>query len=179
MTRNEFIETCRHADALLGQREPVILRERVTDWLENRHEYASGVEGHDIRYAPSAWTMIEPWPAELGSRDGAGMATVTRGEVFEIASGCAEVGRWDKPLVASSVWGYGRAGYGQTRLAKILESAQLNEALTDAIAELRRDSNGTESATRAYQSLLIGNHIKHLGPAFFTKLLYFAGEALA
>ena len=156
MTRRELIETCRHADHLLRQHEPVVLRARVTDWLQSKgQKYATGVDGHDIDYPLSAWRGIEPWPGELASRDLPGTATVTRGEVVDIARICAESGRWSELLVAVYVWGYGPVGYGSARLTRILEADGVNQALDDAITKLRGRPSTRTSAIDAYESLAL------------------------
>lgn len=91
-------------------------------------------------------------------------------------------------FVATMVWGHGESGYGPYRTARILSggsapskpsidgrsrvvpSAQAVERL-GASAELVR-SGGAPAAYR-YLNARVG-HVAGLGPAFFTKWLYFA-----
>jgi hypothetical protein len=73
-------------------------------------------------------------------------------------------------LVASQVWGHGDRGYGPHRAARVLARPDLAATLTEAVSLLVSDG-----ACAAYDKL---DAVRHLGPAFHTKFLYFAGQAL-
>lgn len=152
----------------------------MTDWLGGKGQRFGGkVESHGVNYTPSRWKDISPWPQEFVPVNEAGSSVVTRGEVVKTARRCSETGTWEELLVASFVWGVGPVGYGPSRLSKLLTSSSIGRALDEAIAELRADEAGDERpAVSAYRSLLLEHHIRGLGPAFFTKFLYFAGKAI-
>lgn len=78
---------------------------------------------------------------------------------------------WTETLVASYVWGQGDIGYGAHRLGEILRPAPVEAVLTQAIALL-----ATDGAVAGYRRL--SGSTAGLGPAFFTKFLYFAGGAV-
>lgn len=182
MTRRELISTRQSADDLLLRHEPVVLRERVTEWLNTGgRKYSKGVDSHGSRYTPSSWQAIKPWSDSLSSRDTHGFATVTRGQVVDVARRCAEVGSWEELLVAAYVWGYGPRGYGPRRLERVLRNAAVGRSLIKAVSELGSQEQHEDSPpVRAYRVLSRGeNHIGYCGPAFFTKVLYFAGKSLA
>ena len=73
--------------------------------------------------------------------------------------------------MASYVWGQGRTGYGPHRLKEILADPAAADVLAQAGAALRQ-----EGAVAAYRVLSGG--VKGLGPAFFTKFLYFLDQAM-
>lgn len=72
--------------------------------------------------------------------------------------------------MASYVWGQGLTGYGPHRLAEILAEPGLADCLAQAAEALR-----SHGAVASYG--VLRGAIKGLGPAFFTKLLYFLGPA--
>ncbi|MEV0981939.1 hypothetical protein [Streptomyces sp. NPDC049915] len=78
---------------------------------------------------------------------------------------------WAEALVASYVWGQGRTAYGPHRLEDILAAAAVNTVIARAVAALLE-----QDAVAAYRTMR--GAVKGLGPAFFTKLLYFLALAL-
>lgn len=135
---------------------------------------ADVVREHAIKYRPERWTDLQellPITAELGR--------ITRGDARSVAAAGHESGHWLPLLVASFIWGQGLNGYGPARLGWILKgkrsakarpAERIEESLSTAVEVLRR-----EGARQAYASLRHESPIPHLGPAFFTKFLYFAG----
>lgn len=132
-------------------------------------QYVTGAGGHVVEYVPAHWSGVEPWPAEFPDRSGTGTARISRDQVVASTRGAAERSRWSEALVASYVWGQGRTGYGPHRLKEILAEPTVDDALAMAGAALRR-----EGAVAAYRGLR--GAVKGLGPAFFTKFLYFLDQ---
>ena len=98
---------------------------------------------------------------------------VSRGDVRRVAADCARTEAWTPLLVASYAWGQGRNGYGPRRLSDIRAGAtaagrDLDKTLGVAVSAMR-----ARTAVDGYASLV--GAIRGLGPAFFTKFLYFAG----
>ncbi|MFD7409539.1 hypothetical protein ACFV7R_44605 [Streptomyces sp. NPDC059866] len=140
-------------------------------WLAgNGAQYAGEIGAHAVGYVPAAWAGIEPWPALLADRTGGGRAAVSRAQVMAVARAGAVSSSWRETLVASYVWGQGGNGYGPHRLGQILHGPSVQTQLARAVAML-----ADEGAVAAYRSLR--GAIPGLGPAFFTKFLYFAGAA--
>jgi hypothetical protein len=73
-------------------------------------------------------------------------------------------------FVLSTAWGYGGNGYGPFRAARILSAAGPTAAarLQTAARAVRR-----EGALAGYRALAAPVRLKHLGPAFGTKFLFF------
>ncbi|RSS78190.1 hypothetical protein EF918_21845 [Streptomyces sp. WAC06614] len=72
--------------------------------------------------------------------------------------------------MATQVWGYGLRGYGAYRTGQVLAQPGAEEAFAQAVSLL-----ADEGASAAYERLQVWDG---LGPAFLTKFLYFAGQAL-
>jgi len=151
--------------------------ESLSSWLPNNN-----VADHAITFKPEAWAgVLDALPHDLTAS-----GRISRGAVFAIA---AEVRARTRPtadlFTATYLWGQGVSGYGRTRYDKISEQAgqRLEENLRAATQLLL--SGGPISA---YAWLYGGEcpkdrrvacepgsgRIADLGPAFFTKVLYFA-----
>ncbi|MFJ2644586.1 hypothetical protein [Streptomyces sp. NPDC087511] len=133
--------------------------------------YADGTGEHAVRYIPGSWAGIRPWPLALAEQVGRKPISLSRAQVLAVARTGAAMASWTETLVASYVWGQGNIGYGAHRLGEILRPAPVEAVLAQAIALL-----ATDGAVAAYRSL--SGAIAGLGPAFFTKFLYFAGGAV-
>ncbi|MEV2192033.1 hypothetical protein AB0I02_13720 [Streptomyces phaeochromogenes] len=133
-------------------------------------QHAAGAGGHAVEYKPAHWSGVEPWPVELPERSRTRTARISRAQVVVATRGAAERSQWSEALVASYVWGQGRIGYGPHRLKEILAEPTVDGALAMAGDTLRR-----EGAVAAYDGLR--GAVKGLGPAFFTKFLYFLDQA--
>ncbi|MEU2261358.1 hypothetical protein ABZ557_13975 [Streptomyces sp. NPDC019645] len=136
------------------------------------------VLGQAIPFDPDRWLPLLPaanwWPEELDACERIGRwPRVDRRTVFEIArrSDIAEGRR--HLLVAALVWGTGTKAQSVTRRARIFaESPERDiEACLATVLDVLRD----EGAVAAYSAFRNGQRIQFLGPAFFTKVLYFAG----
>ncbi|MGW0844519.1 8-oxoguanine DNA glycosylase OGG fold protein [Streptomyces sp. NPDC002787] len=129
-----------------------------------------GVGTHAVDYVPAYWSGVEPWPDRLLDRARTEASPVSRDDVTAATREAVERGEWAEALVASYVWGQGRTGYGPHRLKEILAESAVKATLATAGAGLRE-----EGPVAAYRSLR--GAVKGLGPAFFTKFLYFLDRA--
>ncbi|WP_019146597.1 8-oxoguanine DNA glycosylase OGG fold protein [Aeromicrobium massiliense] len=110
-----------------------------------------------------------------------GRPVITRGAVLDWAAQ-ARAGRrpWRQVLVASYAWGTGTVSYGPVRMARVLAAGGdvVEHAVTSAVRTL--DEHGAVAAYWVLNNRApAGLRLPFLGPAFFTKLLYFAGHELA
>ncbi|GHF11927.1 hypothetical protein GCM10014715_79570 [Streptomyces spiralis] len=144
----------------------------VDGWLSRSGApHVSGVGDHAVEYVPVKWAGIEPWPDQLSVQTQASVAVISRAQVVAAARAAVERGDWHEALVASYVWGQGRTGYGSHRLKEILTEPNVVHALAQAAAALREGS-----AVAAYR--VLHGAVRGLGPAFFTKFLYFLSLAM-
>ncbi|MET8806893.1 hypothetical protein [Streptomyces sp. NPDC004546] len=161
-------------DAELSERLlPASAVRAIGGWLSGGGaRFAAGVDGHAVEYVPAHWASIEPWPGRFSDRSQEIIALVSRAEVVSAVREAVECQEWSEALVASYVWGQGRTGYGPHRLKEILADEAVDTAVAQAAAALRE-----EDAVAAYRAMY--GAVKGLGPAFFTKLLYFLALAMA
>lgn len=106
----------------------------------------------------------EEWP---------GYQRVTRRNLFDLPVDPSPVGRV-RLLVAVYAWGTGRSGFLVGRRARTFTETDIAAVAERLVAA--SDLLHTAGPARAYDSLLAQqtNHVKYLGPAFFTKYLYVA-----
>jgi hypothetical protein len=147
-------------------------------WALPSQSRAEAVAGQEIRFSAASWSgAIEALslpgrpPTASGSN---GVSTMTRSDVW----GCAESLGSDPDAVFTLLWHALAWGTG-TRMFRIgrrlggiaADVAAARNSLTKAAGLSRTDPGG------AYDLLLRPSpcSIKYLGPAFFTKFLYFAG----
>lgn len=100
---------------------------------------------------------------------------ISRGDGFAVAARPADASANWQLFCTSFVFGHGTYGVGPARLERILKRTQPAD-LCEVIAEARRRL-GKCGPLSAYDYLRgddIGCKIPYWGPAFFTKLLYFA-----
>lgn len=171
-------------DKLLFESDPPeALVARLQGWMGMRPEFWSGAGWHETHYRPERWQGIGHWPAQMPTRP-AGDATQvpqSRRDVTQVAQGCRVSGCWLELLVAVVVWGYKPADFGPSRLAKMLQcdchsqvsSEQRQQRLASAVSIL--DDYGPVAA---YRALRDDCRVPHLGPAFFSKFLYFADASI-
>ena len=83
-------------------------------------------------------------------------------------------------FVVTMLWGYGDAGYGPSRVARILtqssvRSRDASQLDSEVVSKLRQSIAiaDDQGAVDAYRYLNNDGHIGGLGPAFFTKWLHF------
>ncbi|MEV0210672.1 hypothetical protein AB0H97_36365 [Streptomyces sp. NPDC050788] len=157
---------------MLAHPLPADAVQQLEAWRAGRGaSHGSEAGTHAVHYAPASWTGIQPWPGQLADRTQPGLTALSRDLVREVAQADSTSGEWMDTLVASYVWGQGRNGYGPHRLHTILQRTSLRTVLSRAVAELT--VNGAVAAYRVMRGAIGG-----LGPAFFTKFLYFAGAGL-
>ncbi|MGI5143790.1 hypothetical protein [Streptomyces sp. CA-106110] len=152
------------------------LRALVRWWSRNAARLPDKTPGgHTVRYTPSRWAQITPWPSALASTSGDGDAAVSRAQVTSIVTDALRREAFTEALVATYVWGKGKGGSpggsGPATLRRILAADSLEAALAGAVTALNE-----HSATAAYAALR--GRISWLGPSFFTKFLYFAGKTV-
>jgi len=117
------------------------------------------------------------WPPQLDQTelDEDGYRWVQRSGVFDIAATDAEHQELHT-AVAAYVWGIGKNAYSIGRLVRAFttNADTVENNLRTAAEILRRDG-----AVAAYKSMLKGGaaHTKFMGPAYFTKFLFFTGYA--
>lgn len=115
------------------------------------------------------------WPAELDACPRTGRwPRVDRRAVLRMADGIGTAEGRRHLLVASLVWGSGTNAWSVNRRARVFEkpaAERIDDRLTTVLTVLRK-----EGAVAAYGACHNDHRIPHLGPAFFTKFLYFAGH---
>ncbi|MFF0435417.1 hypothetical protein ACFYU9_24720 [Streptomyces sp. NPDC004327] len=169
MRRQELADAL---DAELRKRPlPATAVHAIGVWLAGHGApYVTGAGDHTVMYVPARWSGIEPWPDGLLRQSHAQTTEISRAQVAAIAREAVKDERWSEAFVASYVWGQGTTGYGPYRLKKILARPHLDVALAEAGTTLLN-----EGAVAAYR-VLYGS-VRGLGPAFFTKFLYFLDQA--
>ncbi|MDH6464328.1 hypothetical protein M2302_004526 [Micromonospora sp. A200] len=166
------------------------LRRDERDWLvRQRRVWEAGhggtpgeaerlVDAHRILVIATNWERFGDDLRVAGSDQ---PLLVSRGDVTGVARQCRERGDWLPLLVTSFAWGWGTRSIGPTRLSwvfhgsrriRALPTVEIGSRLAAAVNVLDR-----QSAEAAYRWLLKDGHIPALGPAFFTKFLYFASRA--
>lgn len=80
-------------------------------------------------------------------------------------------------LVAACMWGTGMRGYGPSRTQAVLEADGNGAKLDHNLELLRADQPSDADLRTAYVRFNKASptHLYGLGPAFFTKIMYFAG----
>lgn len=144
---HRLAESCQRRTQLLGQR---------------------GVLDHGVPYNPARWPAIPT----------AALGRITRGDVFALADGPAI-----SLFTASYAFGMGLRGYGPQRYERIIANTASLGQILDQIREIGRCQGptvayaqlyGGDGPTRAKPGAPPWSRIDRLGPAFFTKCLYFA-----
>ena len=138
------------------------------------------VLGQEFRFSPRQWISRLPdpalWPPELESlpETANGRQVIDRNAVFRVGRRATDPVGAGQALLASVVWGTGMAARERTRRLRVFQppTGEICDQLAGAIEVLR-----SEGALAAYTHLHGHgrNLIKHLGPSFGTKLLYFCG----
>ncbi len=96
---------------------------------------------------------------------------VSRSDVLALGTRWRQTGTEEAArelLVGSCIWGFGPTGYGAYRTGLMLATPDAGKRLTATLDLLEED------LPSAYQSMWQANHLDRLGPAFWTKLFYFA-----
>ncbi len=145
----------------------------------------AGLRGHSTKFPVTAWRDLPGLPGDILSR-----GCISRGDVLDI--GDLVIGGKLSPVVllaASFAWGTGTTGYGPQRYREIVDAAgarlepSLRRALDavyqdpgspDPIAGYAQLYGGCQHDQRARPGQAPWCRLHRLGPAFFTKFLYFA-----
>lgn len=130
-----------------------------------------------FRWNTGSW---KKWlPSHLGLLDGL-ENPIDRRAVTRCCPVISDEKRALEAFLAVSVWGYGSTGYGGWRTRRILEC---NPAfVTDLLefATLAQTEGGQSAFQYASERVAVEKgFFKHYGPAFATKLIYFATKASA
>jgi len=142
----------------------------------DRTEY---VLGQWFWFSRQAWRQALPdpgyWPTRLDDRKVEGRwPTIDRAAVFSVAAEACDPVTSARALVAAMAWGVSTSARERARRLRVfdVDHESTSNQLWEAVTLLR-----TEGAVAAYDALhgSGSSGIKHLGPSFGTKLLYFAG----
>jgi hypothetical protein len=135
------------------------------------------VRVHDVPFHPGQWGLYATALPQQALDSG----RISRGDAVAVAARPADADANWQLFCTSFVFGYGTYGVGPARLERILARTQSADLCAE-IAEARRRLKecGPLSAYDYLRGHDMRGRIPHWGPAFFTKLLYFAdtpGEA--
>ncbi|GAA2025538.1 hypothetical protein WDZ16_10290 [Pseudokineococcus marinus] len=141
------------------------------------------IDAHSVRYRPQWWRTRVPstcWPTSLdglpADEHKPRWHRISRSDVAHLAADHTAPGRV-RLLVAAYVWGTGSSGFLFGRNTRWLKSdlGDVGGRLTSAAHVLL-----TQGAGAAYSSMLRGgdNAVAYVGPAFFTKYLYFTASGV-
>lgn len=135
---------------------------------------------------PFTWSR-EGWTRWLASVDGVPgfLAThptkVDRAETAAVVQRELAAGRTASAFVAAMIWGHGRSGYGAYRTAAVLTRQRRPEGLPAdpvVVAKLteaaRLAAEGDGGGVAAFRWLANEGRVPGLGPAFYTKWVYFS-----
>ncbi len=138
-------------------------------------------EGTRLPQKPISFSAVR-WGQSLGEwwpEDAPGNDRISRDDLFRVADQWRSGARPASDLfVLTMAWGYGNVGYGRHRTKVVLAADGVREKLERSLKPLSVSQLASPAQLRsAYTSLSWGgaNRLRGLGPAFFTKLLYFAG----
>lgn len=113
----------------------------------------------------------------------ADVAQVSRADVTELAAAITDEASALKAFMASMIWGYGTVGYGPFRTSEIIRLNGGPEALSQQLLDVAQVAR-THGGVAAYEH--VGDRrteqrsfLRHLGPAFGTKFIYFVTRASA
>jgi hypothetical protein len=144
--------------------------DRIAQAVEEARRKLGGddVRSHAITFNPAQW---QPHASALPER-ALSTGCISRGDVFEIAA--QQDADW-RLFCASYIWGQGRTGYGKARFEQIIQQTppeQLSTVIAGARGRLA--ACGPLSAYACLRGTGSARTVPRWGPAFFTKLLYFA-----
>lgn len=145
----------------------------------------TGLRGHAAEFRVTAWHGLPGLPDTILNR-----GRITRGDVLDIGE-CVRAEALSPVvlLAASFAWGTGMTGYGPRRYREIVDAAgaMLESSLRRVLEAIYQDPQspdpvagyaelygGYERDRRARPGQAPWSRLHGLGPAFFTKFLYFA-----
>lgn len=140
------------------------------------------VKNHSFNFYPRHWRnkWDESMPAEPsilteGESDERGRKSLTRQDLFSLGAAVSTAEEAVNFYVAVCSWGSGTKAREIYRRARALSDPQIGQKL---LAGIQKARDPEVSSAAAYESFCSNaqNRILGLGPAFFTKILYFAAE---
>jgi hypothetical protein len=161
--------------------------QRMRDALRQaRGALPGGPSTHTVRFDPQTWAdVIDEQLPDLNGRD-----RISRADVVEVAAAVRDsLAEPVALLTASYLWGQGGTGYGRHRHDQILQTPKdrLQVSLTCALERLDRlgpvgayawlYGSGEANLPRLPAGDPRTGRLSGWGPAFFTKLLYFASAS--
>ncbi|MGF0117446.1 hypothetical protein ACQFYA_14150 [Promicromonospora sp. Marseille-Q5078] len=102
--------------------------------------------------------------------------TVDRVAIARLVLDAYDDGRDDLAFVAAMIWGYGPSGYGPFRTSRVLRGDRPAEPDEHVLTRLREGAGAARRHGALAGFYALNNRpgrIRFLGPAFFTKWLYF------
>ena len=101
--------------------------------------------------------------------------TVDRVAVLASVRDSEALGRTDLAFVAAMIWGYGSSGYGPYRTARVLTggSDEVDQSVLERFRSGARTAREQGAVAGFYAMNNPPGRVAYLGPAFFTKWLYF------
>jgi hypothetical protein len=137
------------------------------------------VLGQAVDFDPVRWKARLPaasaWPSALDCRPmGKKWPSVDRSGVFDICATADTADGAVQAYVAAAVWGTGTSAQSVERRINVLTGnpdGEVGRRIAEAVGILRE-----RGAVAAYAALRTGVlSVNYLGPAFFSKILYFGG----
>lgn len=130
------------------------------------------VRGQQVEFWADHW--LKRWPEHLsvpGFLKAGEKYRVTRQQLFEKARTVRSPEDALELYVWIAGWGTGKSGLSVARSAKVLQTPEVAERLLESYSTIQ-----TLGATESYRRLKSSaeHRIAHLGPAFFTKWMYFS-----
>lgn len=140
------------------------------------HRARGPIEEHGVAWKPGRWERDDlAWlrdaveqVTEATEERGNGWRTLRRRHVLAFAPPYGEVWAF---FVAAMAWGYGDRAYGPARVARIFRFNGTDVVRGNLAALIDASRSGPE---RAWDALRTTHRTKWFGPAFATKVAYFA-----
>jgi hypothetical protein len=131
------------------------------------------VRSHAVRFDPAKWQLDRDSVSDRLISAG----QISRDDLFDLTSRLPGPATW--PLFCCTyIWGQGRIGYGRTRFDRITWATSRNRIVNTVQESLaRQGACGPLSAYAYLRRTGRSCTIPYWGPAFLTKLLYFADAA--
>lgn len=140
---------------------PATLHEAAVAWKAAGRPQQGATE-----YVRSRWVDALPEHRQLVH---ALPERLNRSDSRRLIAGLLEEDNIAGAFVVSQIWGYGRRGYGPYRVRRVLDQDGAGENLRAGYDVLHRDGPGA-----AFSAFADKHRLAWLGPAFFTKFMFFA-----
>lgn len=151
---------------------PQALRAAFDRWLKTGRSAQPA-----SRWSPSSWGRQLPDHRPLFEL--LGDAPISREIATSWAAPVTDQATAVEAFLVSMIWGYGPVGYGPFRTARVLCASPDVAATLLQVAQCARDEGGVAAYEYIHNRRSEDpRFLKHLGPAFGTKYLYFVTKAL-